>query len=226
MALLFFGAIVIVLLLLLVNWAARSDRASVRLAARYFVGFLVGALVLLLVARGLTGVALALLVGAVLWAFRARLSGLKGRSRLARPASQVDTSHLRVSLDPDSGAMDGVVLAGGFAGQRLGEMTRDDLGALYDELRRDDPEGAILLDAFLARAYPGEWQQEAHAKHAGDGPMTREEAFEILGLAPGATPADIKAAHHRLMKKFHPDQGGTTYFATRINEAKDLLLKT
>jgi len=225
-ALLFFGAIVVVLLLLLVNWAARSDRASVRLVARYFVGFLVGALVLLLIARGLTGVALALLVGAVLWAFRARLSGLKGRSRLARPASQVDTSHLRVTLDPDSGAMDGVVLAGRFAGQRLGEMTRDDLGALYDELRRDDPEGAILLDAFLARAYPGEWQQEAHAKHVGDGPMSRDEAFEILGLAPGATPTDIKAAHHRLMKKFHPDQGGTTYFATRINEAKDLLLKT
>ena len=56
--------------------------------------------------------------------------------------------------------------------------------------------------------------------------MTREEAFEILGLAEGATQSDIKAAHHRLMKKFHPDQGGTNYFAARINQAKDLLLKT
>jgi hypothetical protein len=224
--LLFFGAILIVLLLLLVNWAARSDSATVHVAARYFIGFLVLAAVLFLVARGLTGVALALLVGAALWAFRARLAGRRGRSRLSQPPSQVDTRYLRVTLDPESGAMEGVVLAGRFAGQRLGEMTRDDLSALYDELRREDPEGAILLDAFLARAYPGEWQQEAQAKHAGDGPMTREEAFEILGLAPGATSTDIKEAHHRLMKKFHPDQGGTTYFAARINEAKDLLLKT
>lgn len=223
---LFFGAIVVVLFLLLTNWAAKADRATVRRAMRYFGAFLVAALAIFLFARGQAGVALALIVAATALASRRRLTMLGGGRKSARQQSEVDTPYLRVTLNHDSGDMDGVVLAGRFAGQRLGELSRDELSALYDELGRDDPEGARLLDAFLARAYPGEWQQEAQAKHADDGPMTREEAFEVLGLAPGATPTDIKEAHHRLMKKFHPDQGGTTYFAARINEAKDLLLKT
>lgn len=223
---LFFGAIVVVLFLLLTNWAAKADRATVRRAMRYFGAFLVAALAVFLFARGQAGEALALIVAATALASRRRLTMLGGGRKSAKQQSEVDTPYLRVTLNHDSGDMDGVVLAGRFAGQRLGELSRDELSALYDELGRDDPEGARLLDAFLARAYPGEWQQEAQTKHADDGPMTREEAFEVLGLAPGATPTDIKEAHHRLMKKFHPDQGGTTYFAARINEAKDLLLKT
>ena len=51
-----------------------------------------------------------------------------------------------------------------------------------------------------------------------------DEAYAILGLQPGADEAAIKAAHHRLMKQFHPDHGGTDYLATKINRARDVLL--
>ena len=55
--------------------------------------------------------------------------------------------------------------------------------------------------------------------------MTREEAFAILGLKPGATEDEIQAAHHRLMRTAHPDAGGSDWIASRINQARDVLLR-
>jgi len=54
--------------------------------------------------------------------------------------------------------------------------------------------------------------------------MTREEAYQVLGLHPGASEAEIRAAHHRLMRTAHPDSGGSDWLATRINLARDVLL--
>ena len=55
--------------------------------------------------------------------------------------------------------------------------------------------------------------------------MTTEEAYQVLGLRPGATEAEIRAAHHRLMRTAHPDSGGSDWLATRVNLARDVLLR-
>jgi DnaJ family protein C protein 19 len=58
------------------------------------------------------------------------------------------------------------------------------------------------------------------------GPMNRDEAFAVLGLRPGASEEEIRAAHRRLMRTAHPDTGGSDWLATRINQARDILIDT
>jgi len=150
----------------------------------------------------------------------------------------VETRFLRMSLDHDSGVLDGLVLDGKFRGLRLSELQSVELSALLHECRVEDEQSATVLEAYLDRTYSGSWRSGDGANDGGTtgnhsdenstpwgaGTMSREEAFEILGLQPGATNQQIKDAHHNLMKKIHPDQGGSNYLASKINQAKELLL--
>ena len=91
----------------------------------------------------------------------------------------------------------------------------------------DDPDGARLLEAYLDRRFAGwrEADQGQRQRRGGDGAMSRLQAFEVLGLPESASAADIIRAHRTLMKKFHPDHGGSTALAARVNQAKDVLMQ-
>ena len=146
--------------------------------------------------------------------------------------SGVRTDTLEMVLDHDSGHMDGRCLKGRFAGRALSSLRDDDVLKLLDEIGATDPQGAALLEAYLDRRLQGWRDRRAEDAPRGDarrprnqaGRMTAKEAYEVLALKPGATESEIRAAHRRLMMKLHPDRGGSTYLACRINEAKDVLL--
>jgi len=163
--------------------------------------------------------------------------GLDGLFRAHRKSagqkSGVRTETIEMVLDHDSGRMEGRCLKGRFAGRDLSSLRDAELLQLLEGIGSADPQGAALLEAYLDRRFPG-WRDRraGGSARAGaqqqprdrSGRMDHKEAYDVLGLKPGAGEADIRSAHRRLMMKLHPDQGGSTYLASRINEAKDVLL--
>src|SRR5712691_6435635 len=146
----------------------------------------------------------------------------------AGQTSRVRSAFMEMELDHDTGAMRGRILAGRHEGANLDAI---DVATLTGFLPEIDEESRALLAAYLDRRNPG-WREHAKADAATEtggaprtGPMTQEEAYQILGLEPGAGAEEIGRAHRTLMKKLHPDQGGSTYLAARINEAKHVLLR-
>jgi hypothetical protein len=135
--------------------------------------------------------------------------------------SEVNTDYIRMVLDHDTGEMYGEILASRFAGSKLSELSITELKELYT-LISDDADSVNVLAAYLDRQHP-EWREN----ESGDtrDALSEQEALEILGLEPGASAADIKLAHRRIIQKLHPDRGGSTFLASQVNEAKDLLLK-
>jgi DnaJ-domain-containing protein 1 len=131
-------------------------------------------------------------------------------------------------LDHDSGNMDGEVLAGQFQGKKLSELDLTQIRQLLDQYSRMDDESYALLEAYLDRVHGEQWRQPGDGQGPGTvsaGPMNEQEAREILGVSEQASAEEITGAHRRLMQKLHPDRGGSTYLAAKINQAKDTLLK-
>ena len=193
--------------------------------------YLLGGALMMLAAVGLLAVrqfALAIPLGtAGFWLIRRH----RAVRKLAAPGqtSSVRTAALEMQLDHDTGEMEGTVLAGTFEGRRLSKLTLNELRNLLTEVR-SDAESLRLLESYLDRAHAG-WRDdrepdgsEGQRATSRAGGMSTKEAYEILGLDPDASEAEVRDAHRRLIKQVHPDRGGSAALAAKINEAKDLIL--
>lgn len=171
-------------------------------------------------------------IGAPLFVFGLGLlgfsSGFPWMKKTPSQRSRVATSLLAMELDHDTGQMRGEVLSGPFKGRLLADMPEDELKGLYSQAAGRGDQSAALLQAWLERHKPGwreRWGGAASGAPPRSGAMTADEALSVLGLKKGATKEDIRSAHRRLMKQFHPDHGGSDYLAAKINQAKELLLQ-
>ena len=226
---------------MLIREFLRASPAAVASGMRRGGGAALILAALFMLARGQIGIAFAF-AGFGFWLVTGRRaslwSGFSGR-RAPKPSRQKRVSRVRsatieMELDQASGVMTGLVLAGPFEGWSLDKLDRDNLLALYDFCKAADGEGARLLEAYFDRRLPG-WRGAAdHERHAGSGQgatarrasgMSEDEACKLLGLAKGASREEVARAHRSVMKKAHPDHGGSTDLAARVNEAKDVLMR-
>jgi hypothetical protein len=225
------GCALLVLLILAARSLAKADPRRLATILRKAGGVAALAAAGFLILRGALPVAIPLAVFGL--SLLGRVSGSPfGSSRTPGQKSQVRTDRLEMALDHDTGDMDGKCLTGRFAGRTLSSLGDPELMELLQEFRADGAQETALIEAYLDWRLPG-WRdrdtgERAKAKagraRSKGGGMSAEEAYAVLGVGPGASEDDIKQAHRKLMMKMHPDQGGSTYLAARINEAKEILL--
>jgi hypothetical protein len=222
-----------VAVLILLLWAADAfSKIDPKLAApspRVIGGIVALLFAVLLLARGEIMIAapMAVLAGVLFGWISMQALGRAWRSRTR--VSRIRTAFLEMELDPRTGTMRGRILAGRYEGKTLDAL---DPPTLAELLGRIDGDSRDLLAAYLDRRAP-RWREYAKADATAGGgtrtmprgEMTKEEAYQILGVEPGAAADAVSRAHRTLMKKLHPDQGGSTYLAARVNEAKDVLLR-
>lgn len=212
------------MLLLFVRASPSSIASVLRIVGPLIVA--VAGLVLIFAGRAVYGLPLLILGGS--WLARNRQVGNVYTPEGA--TSTVRSAWLEMQLDHDSGKLDGTILLGELEGEQLSSLSEEELLKLYPQLQNDS-ESASLMEAYLDSRLAG-WREDmqpggssGQGSSPSSGPMTKEEAYQVLGLSPGAGTQEIRSAHRRLMKAVHPDSGGSTFLAARINEAKDTLLK-
>lgn len=232
------GAIALILILVLLRLYVGADPKALVKALRYLGAALLLALAVFFFLTERIGAAVfvasaawGLFTKGHLWPggwphYRFPFPGGGGSGPAPGQSTQVRTDWLDVALDHDTGEMRGRVLKGAFAGRDLDSLSQSEALAFHREAAAADAESARLIEAWLDRRFP-DWrgaQTEPPPPRSRSTGMSRAEALKVLGLEEGATPEDIRAAHRKLMMQMHPDRGGSDYLASKINEAKDVLL--
>lgn len=218
----------------------RSGQASKaqqkQMLLKFFLYMLAGAL-LFMVLTGRAHWLFAIIGAAIPWLQRLFVLKQAWKS-FKRPAgnapsssgqSTVTSEYLEMHLDHETADMDGKILKGQHQGAMLSDLDLPQLQALWP-LYSSDSDSQNLLQAYLEFRFPGQWRdgvsasQDQQVSTTGN-EIDRQQALAILGLDENAQKEDIIKAHKRLMQKLHPDIGGSEYLATKINQAKDFLLK-
>ena len=227
------GVALLVGLLLAARWFVNTEPSTVAKVLKRMALVLIVSVAAVFLKTGRLAWAFYTLPALLPWflRFRSMARTAKNFSRMAAGSgggfsgqtSDLKTRYLQMVLDHDSGELDGEVIEGKFAGRRLNEMSLAELVDLLQTYWAEDGQSAQVLETYLDRTH-GDWRESAAQGKAQTGTMTREEALQVLGLEAGASEDDIKEAHHRLIAGHHPDRGGSTYLAAKINQAKDVLL--
>ncbi len=177
-------------------------------------------------AAGRFGYGVPLILLGLLWWYHSRRQSIKRRRNRT---SVFRTAWLEITINQDSGKLDGLVLTGGNEGSVLSQMTMGGLLDFYRDLS-DDPESAELMEAYLDRHLTG-WRENTnartdsgHGSPSRPGPMTEQEAYQILGLESGASAEEIGSCYQRLKRIVGADSTGSELLASRVDEAKDTLL--
>jgi hypothetical protein len=232
------GCAALILLIFAARLITKADPRMLAAILRKASGVAALAVAGFLVLRGAVPIAIPLAVFGFALLRRSSGFGFGGpfgsASKTPGQKSRIKTDRLEMELDHDSGRMEGQCLSGRFAGRPLSSLTGREVMELLAELHQDGAPEAAVMEAYLDWRLPG-WRDQRSDKaeeaqpgrrgaRASASAMSREEAYAVLGLATGASEDDIRQAHRKLMLKLHPDQGGSTYLAARINEAKEVLL--
>jgi DnaJ-domain-containing protein 1 len=248
MAAILLGLFALISGLLLLKWYTDADVKNLKKSVRWAGVSLLVLIILVLAATGKLGAAFAVFLGFLGWVWRVfnmfqmgrQFSGMFGSFGFGRgfgggtgsgQSSQVESEFLTMHLDLKTGEVDGEVERGKFKGQQLGELSLGELGELLDEVQTDES-SAQLLEAYMDRVHPdwrdseGGAERASHPATAKSNAMTEDEARRVLGVKSGADHKEIKSAYKRLMSQLHPDRGGSDYLAAKVNQAKDVLLKT
>jgi len=231
------AAAVLLVGLYLFSLFSKGDIPALVRALRWVVGGGAIAVAALLMIGGRIGIGSLLGAAGASVLIRGRLGPIDFNTYGPSPGriSRVSSRYFSMELDHDAGTVHGKVRAGSFSGQDLIDLSEHDVRRLFREIG-SDADSLSLLETWLDANRAG-WREvfeqaeepaTGRSRSSGSGSfeeMNETEAYDILGLPQGAGEAEIKAAHRRLLKAVHPDQGGSNALAARINAAKDFLLK-
>jgi hypothetical protein len=144
------------------------------------------------------------------------------QSPSANNTSEVKTAILSMTLDHDTDRLQGPVISGPFSGHYLDSLELEQLQSLMGYCHQQDKDSAKLLMSYLNHRFGNQWQTSPPP--SGDGNLTEDSAYAVLGLHRGASRDEVIQAHRKMMQKVHPDRGGSDYLAAQINQAKDILI--